>query len=488
MIKPVFNLICIMCSLSPVLANPRPITPELTQKIDDWLNRSVEKGLSGAVLVARGGEVVLSKGYGWANKEAKIANSSDTVFPIGSNTKQFTAVAILKLVQQKKINLTDNLQTFFADVPGDKKEITVHQLLSHRAGFKTYSGSDFDPISLDQYLKDVFASEPVGAPGETYHYSNVGYSLLAIILEKVSGMAYEDFLNQYLFQPADMHHTGYLRPNWNANNLAHGYQGTILPIGTLIERFKDIGVTWHLKGNGGIHSNLKDLHKWRQALKTDKILPDQLKQKLFVPYAFPGKKANKGYAYGWALRKNDRDARVVFHNGANPFYFSEIIWSLDEDIEVVFLTNARTDEAEQVAWQIQKAIFKPNHQLNVGVSPYFLIWQFISDHSVAHMDGLRKLINKEIGDIEDRSLLNRIGLWQSRQDKHEWAVALLKMNAGFFPDDGNLMDSLGEAYLAAGNQDDAVKSFQKALDLAPAKGCHWCENAQTQLNKIKQSN
>jgi len=137
-----------------------------------------------------------------ANKEDVVPYTTTTVSSIGSVTKQFTATAILKLVELNKLELTDSLDKFFKNLPEDKREITVHHLLTHTAGFIDVIGDgDFDDIPRDKFFKTVFSTELLHKPGTKYAYSNVGYSILARIIEISSGQDYEKFLNLFLFKP-----------------------------------------------------------------------------------------------------------------------------------------------------------------------------------------------------------------------------------------------------------------------------------------------
>ncbi len=158
----------------------------LVNKIDSYLEASSKNGFSGVVLVAKKGEVVLSKGYGWADRENKIPNSPTTVFNIGSVTKQFTASAILKLVEQGKMKTSDKISSYFTETPTDKKDITIHQLLTHTSGISNRTGGfRYDEASKEQFLKEFFESTLQSKPGTTYQYANANYIMLTIILESV---------------------------------------------------------------------------------------------------------------------------------------------------------------------------------------------------------------------------------------------------------------------------------------------------------------
>ena len=154
----------------------------------EYLQAGVGEGFSGAVLIARGGEILLNEGYGFADKEQGAPMTPDTVVDIGSVTKQFTAAAILVLSDQGKLDVEDSIGRFFPNLPEDKSGITIHHLLTHTAGLVDGVGDgDFDHIPTEEFFRRVFDSELLSAPGERHSYSNAGYSVLARIVELSSG-------------------------------------------------------------------------------------------------------------------------------------------------------------------------------------------------------------------------------------------------------------------------------------------------------------
>ena len=188
------------------------IRSDLTRRLEDYLKENESNGFSGAVLVAVHNDVILEKGYGLADRETRVPMTTSSVFDIGSITKQFTATAILKLVEQNKLKVTSRLTDFFEQVPEDKRYITIHQLLTHTSGISSYTGDDYEYVTDNEFLTTVLSRELEAKPGEQYIYSNVGYSLLGIIVERASGLPYEQFLQRFLFQTAGMGTTGYLQP------------------------------------------------------------------------------------------------------------------------------------------------------------------------------------------------------------------------------------------------------------------------------------
>ncbi|HEX4945687.1 MAG TPA: serine hydrolase domain-containing protein [Blastocatellia bacterium] len=251
------------------------------EKIDAYLTRLAGFGLTGAVLVAQDGKVILEKGYGWADRKRNLPFTKDTVIDIGSNTKDLTKTAILQLAQNGKLKLGDTLSQFFANVPADKAAITVAQLMEHTAGFGQYSGRDDERITKEDFLQRVFSAPLIAAPGKEENYSNPGYSLLAAIIEKVSGQSYEQYVRDHILTPAGMTTTGYILPKWRDGQLARNYADGEEQPPTLDYPHLPDGAAWNLRGNGGTLSTVGDMYKFHLALQGDKLLAPEFKAKLF---------------------------------------------------------------------------------------------------------------------------------------------------------------------------------------------------------------
>ena len=462
----------------------------LKNRIDNYLSAGVENGFSGAVLVAQKGNVIINKGYGMAIKEKNIPYTTTTVSTIGSVTKQFTATAILKLVEFNKLEVTDSINKFFSNLPDDKKDITIHQLLTHTAGLVDVIGDgDFDDIPTDRFFTTLFATKLLHKPGSKYAYSNSGYSILARIIEIVSGQDYERFLNEHLFKPARMSHTGYFIPQWNEDSVASGYYRNITHVGNMLKRFEKMGkVTWALKGNGGIHSTIEDMYKWYEALKNDIILPKELFKKLTTPYIPEYKGQSSYYAYGWAIYNSDRNTKIISHNGGNALFFHDFIWLPEEDVVIILFANAGSREAE-VAWPIEKMIFDKDFQPEaIKKDLYNLVIDNLDNHDSHQIDQLAAKIKKQYKSyLKNPENLNILGYNILETKKNaELAVALFKLNTELFPNEGNLWDSLGEGYLANDQKEEAIKSYKKALELRPEENCYWCESSSQALSDLGQ--
>ena len=194
------------------------------------------------------------------------------IFDLGSITKTFTAIAVLRLQVEGKLNLGDSIGRYLDDVPDDKRPITIEQLLRHTSGLLDSLGRDEDYVSKQWLVNAALHSKLQSMPGVENHYSNVGYSLLAAIIERIKGESYETYLQKEIFQPAGVR-IGYLRPRWKKGELACGMrQGARW--GNVTDYFTKGGPSWNLVGNGGMLSDAANLQQWFSKLLNNKLLPE----------------------------------------------------------------------------------------------------------------------------------------------------------------------------------------------------------------------
>ena len=327
------------------------------QKLDAHLTRMVTAGYSGAVIVAKDGEVILRKGYGDANREKKLPVAAGTVFTIGSITKQFTGAAIMKLEMQGKLRVTDTIDQYFKAVPKDKKIITLHQLLTHTAGMPDALGDDFDTSATrDAMLRLAMEAKLRSKPGSRHAYSNVGYSLLGMIVEKASGMGYEAYLRKHLFEPAGMMRTGYMLPKYAPDSLAVGYRKG-KPWGTVLGHpMLEDGPCWHLRANGGIHSTIDDMYRWHLALEGTDILSAEAKIEYFAPHVDEGY-GDSFYGYGWVTFKTPRGTKLLAHNGGNSIFSADFRRYVDEGVVIFQATNSAKYDPDSLSNGLARIVF-----------------------------------------------------------------------------------------------------------------------------------
>lgn len=437
-------------------------------RISTYLEDSEKNGLTGAMLIAKEGKILYNEAFGMADKKANVKNTTKTVFDIGSVSKQFTATAIIKLEEQGKLKVEDALGKFFDNLPADKKNITIHQLLIHSAGIMRGIGeTDFDHIPRDEYFKQLFATSLIHNPGEKHEYSNAGYSILARIIELVSGQSYEAFLSEYLFKPAGMSYTGYLLPKWENCPLANGYSYNVLNTGSMIERYRRDGkVSWVLMGNGGINSTQEDMFKWYLALRSNKVLSKAGTKKLTTPYIQEFEGETSYYAYGWVIFKTPRGTDMVAHDGSNATFFYDFRWLPEEDVAIMYATSSFTSMVGPLAWRVDKMFFDETY------TPKKVTKDFVSTllNFTEEYDGFlyelpNAMRNEFEGKLDKPFYLNRLSGIYSRNNKPIKAVLIAELNMSLFPNDGNIWDSLGQAYYNNGNLNRAKIAYEKALEL-----------------------
>lgn len=339
-------------------ATPIALDPAgVAARIDTHLSRLVPFGFSGAILLAKDGNVLLSKGYGLADRESGTPVTPETVFDIGSITKQFTAAAILKLEMEGKLTVNDSIGRWLDSVPADKQGMTIHHLLTHTAGLEDVFGRDYEVAERDSLIRVALGSKLLAAPPAPYEYSNAGYTLLAAIVEKASGVPYEQYLREKVLLPAGLARTGYRGVDWRPGELAVGYRGSER-WGTPVDHlWAPDGPYWNLRGNGGILSSLPQLFKWHQALDGDDVLSADAKRKMFTPHAAENPDATSHYGYGWAVARTNRGTPLIAHNGGNGIFFADFRRYVGEGV-VFLIASTNSDASANVAQsQLLRLVF-----------------------------------------------------------------------------------------------------------------------------------
>jgi CubicO group peptidase (beta-lactamase class C family) len=322
---------------------PMPAPELLVSGVYNNLQSKKAPGI--AILISQNGQVIYRNAFGYADIENNVKMSSDMRFKIGSITKQFTGVAILKLQEEGKLSVEDKLSKYIPDFPRGN-EVTIHHLLTHTSGIHSYTNSpDFlakvlKPISEDD-LVTALKKEPYDFnPGESFLYNNTAFVLLGYIIHKASGVEYGDYLKKTFFEPLGMTNTGYSASGLKIDNLATGYDR--LGAGYVPSPVWDL--SW-AGGAGALYSTIDDLQKWNEALFNGKILQEKSLKAGFTSVVLNnGQLPPQGeYGYGWFI--NDfRGLRRIAHGGGLAGYISELTRYPSENMTVVMLTNMSPPE------------------------------------------------------------------------------------------------------------------------------------------------
>lgn len=341
----IFVLICSGGARSSAFA--KQIDP-----VDEYVRAEMERqhipGL--ALLVSRAGQVVRAQGYGMANIELQVPVKPETVFQSGSVGKQFTATAVMMLVEEGKIGLEDPLTKYFPDAPGTWKQVTIRELLSHTGGFTDYP-KDFDmrkDYSEAELVKIVEAIPFAFPPGTGWSYSNLGFLTLGIVIHKVSGQFYGDFLQDRIFHPLGMNATRVISEADIIPNRSAGYR-------LVKEELKNqewVSPTLNTTADGALYFSVLDLAKWDAALYTDKLLKlPSLEQMWTVAKLGNGQPNSGDYGFGWFIA-TDNGHRVIEHEGEWQGFTTQISRYVDDKLTVIVLTNLAEAHPGKIAHQV----------------------------------------------------------------------------------------------------------------------------------------
>ena len=341
------------CMLPAWGKTAEPGNTAFRQAISQLMNSRAGEGFSGALLVARKGEVVISRGYGQSNRQANTPFTGETVIDINSVTKQFIGAAILRLEAQGKLTSYDRLGQHLPGLKGHLAGITLHQLLTHSSGLTDATGDDYAPLTLPQLI-DQLNSQPLSHPEGTYHYSNLGYSLLTAVVEQSSGQSIDEFLTTQFFNPLGMRHTGYRLPGFSEAQVAHGYRdGEDWGRPNDKPWMKD-GPYWNLRGNGGLLSTPGDMYTWFKALRTDQVFSEAARHKLFGLHVQEQPGTQSFYGYGWVTQIFKDGKHLIWHDGGNGIFSVDLKYYPESDVFFFLVGN----QAEQQIWPTSLALHK----------------------------------------------------------------------------------------------------------------------------------
>ena len=333
---------------------------DLVQKLDHVASGyNAERGFIGTVLVAKGGQIVFEKGYGMANIELDVPSTPDTKFRLGSITKQFTSTAILQLQEQGKLSVQDLACKYVDNCPESWKPVTIHQLLTHTSGIPSYTAmpefpkpkfmrQPLSPIEVVMLTKDKPLDFP---PGTKYRYDNTGYVMLGVIIEKVSGEKYADYLQKHILDPLEMKDTGYDVTRKILKGRAAGYS----PMGPKNFQNADYLDMSLPHAAGSMYSTTRDLYRWDRALYGEKVLSKASKEAAW-------KAEKESYGYGWMLAPMANHKQIGHGGGINGFS-TYIARFPEDDAAVIVLSNNEAGNAGAVAGSLAGVLFGNNAEL-----------------------------------------------------------------------------------------------------------------------------
>lgn len=344
--------------LFAILFQVASFSQSLPEKFSQYFEAAQKAGtFNGSVMITKGKDVLINKGYGFKNVGANTFNDSNTIFQIGSVTKQFTSTIILKLVEQGRLSLSDKLGKYFPDFPNANK-INIENLLTHTSGIYNYTNDtsfmmhDVEKALSQAHFLSMIKSKPLGfEPGSRFSYSNSGYMMLGYIIEKVTGKKYEHVVREQIFKPLGMMHSGFDFTHLNSNDKAIGYD-VINGASSGKSMIVDSSVSY---AAGAVYSTLRDMHKWNQSVSSGTLLQKSSYENAFSP-------RHSKYGLGWAIDTIE-GRRVITHNGGIHGFLSHNTVIPADSISITILSNAGATNVGQISKDVFAILYNKPYKV-----------------------------------------------------------------------------------------------------------------------------
>jgi len=415
---------------------------------------------NGGILVSVNSKMIYEKAYGKADLNKNEDFTISTPCYLASLSKQFTAMGIMMLEEKKLLNFDDPLSKYFPEFPAYGQSVTIQNLLNHTSGIIDYESLGIDhPGLTNKEVFDNLVKQPSlrFKPGDKYEYSNSGYVLLAMIIEKVSGMSFSEFMEKNIFQPLGMSDSFVFdKVTAHTKSRAKAYS-----------KFYDLSdYDGFTVGDGGIFSTVEDLFKWDKALYTGKLVSQSTLSKAFSP-AILNDGTQSPYGFGWML-KNENGEQIVYHTGGSGGFRTFIERQLNHHNAIIILTNSENSPRTEIRNAILNILENKPYTLpkiSIATEMYTIRNENGIDSAI-NFYNLNKLKNSDTYDFREQEL-NLLGykLWSVK--KIDEAIEIFKLNVAAYPGSSNAYESLGEAWLERGDKQMAAGSFNKSLSIDP---------------------
>ena len=436
-------------------------------RIDALLNEyAAQDRLNGAVLIARGDEVLYSKGFGMAHMEWEVPNTPDTRFRIGSITKQFTAALVLQLVEEGKVELQGKLVDYVPDYPAEHgKQVTIHQLLNHTSGIVSYTGREEfwkksrDPYTTKEFLEEFTVEELEFEPGTKWNYNNSGYYILGVVIENVTGMPYDKALRERLLDPLGLENTGYEHFHKVIKNRATGYQEW--GIGYRRAGYIDTGIPY---AAGMLYSTVSDMHKWTRALHAGKPFKSkETMEKMVTPYM-------QNYGYGIMINEQtfgEESVEAISHAGGVHGFAATLSYFPERELTVAGVDNTSGNIGGPINAVIQ--ILHGQDARPVKIPAYKELHTILSKEgmgpALARFQDIRE--NQADAYWAGERQLTRLAQYYLGEGLAEIALPLLEENLKYFSESEETYLLLGHAHLELGAKDPAIAHYKKVHEINP---------------------
>ena len=491
-----FKLTILVLALS---LSGQVIAQDTKKSLDHYFTRLAKQHqLNGNVLVAKKGKIIYQHSFGYANFGTKRPNTTKSAFPIASITKLFTATAILQLYQQGKLSVDNLVVSYLPTFP--YPNITVKQLLAHISGLPPYD--DLFETIRQQHPDTTFTNKDIlpryaavkkpllYQPGQAGNYDNINYIFLSLIVEKVSGLPYRDYVRRFILEPAGINHTFFPTTAFyhytpqEQKNLSVTYRYPHL-YADQVERTDTIAFVeryWHaynFEGFGELVSTTDDLLKFDQALYGQKLISQVTLRKAFTPIKLTNGQINPvGNGLGWQIKEDSPLGKLVMHSGGMFGLRSLFLRNVTKQQTIIIIDNVQNDASSM---GYEALLIVNGQKVNMPLpSLAKVVGKLIVAHKVAEaqrtIDGLKH--DRAAYSISE-SEFNTLGYDFMGSNKLSEALTAFKINTQLFPKSGNAYDSYGEALAKAGQEKEAIQKYKKSLALDPSN-----ENAKNVLKTL----
>jgi CubicO group peptidase (beta-lactamase class C family) len=452
---PILLLLIFGCS-----TQPSETISSIEGKIDSLMSHSFENGLfNGTILISQNNEVTYRKSLGYANFDTKELLKPESSFYLASVSKQFTTMAVMILKERGKISYEDKLSSFFPDFPEYANEVTIRHMMTHTSGIPDHYRLDAYRVGLnndDVYNILVNQDTLDFAPGSRYQYSNGGYVLLSMIVEKVSQQPFHEFMRDNIFTPLEMSNTlVYDQSEPEVSNRAIGFNAR--------RDLDDYEI--FTTGAGGIYSNIDDLFKWDQALNTSKLISLETLNEAYQPYILSSGDTTD-YGFGWGVNLEDN---WVGHSGGLSGFRTYLRRYLDTGDAIILLTNnGNAFDLRGIVAGLDNILSNEAFEFpRVRISARLrkLIESKGMDKAIEMVRQLQTNNNDEF--VYDEFVINSLGYSYLQDEDVENALKIFQLNIEMRPHSGNAYDSYAEALLIGGDTAASIENYIKSVKQNP---------------------
>ena len=453
-------------------------------KYEDFLAQAYSKGqFNGNALILEDGEIVFQGSYGLGNIDPIDSLNLNSIFRLGSVSKQFTAMGIMKLKESGHLTYDQDIKDFIPELPYEG--VTIRHLLNHVSGLPDYMNmmnenwnTEMADDNTEKFVSgnvdiiEMFAKvkpQIYFEPGEKWEYSNTGYVLLASIVSRASGVSFDQFLKEKIFEPAKMTSTSVysyvpeIDPNMPLR--VYGYRTELNGIDRVST---DVHYLNPVAGDGGVYSTLSDLLKWDRILYTEDLISQNTKEEAFTP-AILNNGDTTSYGFGWGIGKSLSGKKVIAHSGGWVGFITYIYREIEENNCIIVLTNNSTRYFGTVIDPLKNILHDQPYELpkqSISEAIGKVVLNEGIDVAIAQYKKLKSDKASEYDFAENQ--LNRLGYQLMRLDRIDDALEIFELNQEEFSQSANVYDSFGDALLARGDTTNSLINFKKAFSIDSA--------------------